>query len=262
MLLLLGWALLVLIFFSISPGKREVYIFPALPALCLAAAPLLPAMLKQRDASTALLVFIGGIAVFALVVAAGCLMDHQWLHGRLAGRDFDDIAIHRLGLWMLLLGVALGAIALCCRRKRVGQGIVLASITLWLVYGVGLMPTLDPFSSSSRLMQNVADRMGPNGELGMVDWREQNYLQASVAPTDFGFKQPWDVQWERGIQWAAENPRHRYILVTDKAMSECVDARQVIPMGQANRNQWLLVPATAIKPGCRTHLSWSESDEE
>jgi 4-amino-4-deoxy-L-arabinose transferase-like glycosyltransferase len=38
--LLLGWSLLVLVFFSASPGKREVYIFPMLPLLCVAAARL------------------------------------------------------------------------------------------------------------------------------------------------------------------------------------------------------------------------------
>ncbi|WP_146199537.1 ArnT family glycosyltransferase, partial [Xanthomonas euvesicatoria] len=34
--LLLAWSVLVLLFFSASPGKREVYIFPMLPALCIA----------------------------------------------------------------------------------------------------------------------------------------------------------------------------------------------------------------------------------
>jgi 4-amino-4-deoxy-L-arabinose transferase-like glycosyltransferase len=35
--LLLFWVLAVLVFFSLSPGKRGVYILPALPALVLAA---------------------------------------------------------------------------------------------------------------------------------------------------------------------------------------------------------------------------------
>jgi 4-amino-4-deoxy-L-arabinose transferase-like glycosyltransferase len=39
LLLLLGWVLLVVLFFSLSSGKRKVYILPALPALALAAAP-------------------------------------------------------------------------------------------------------------------------------------------------------------------------------------------------------------------------------
>ena len=38
----LGWALLVLAFFSASPGKRDMYILPMLPMVALAAAPFLP----------------------------------------------------------------------------------------------------------------------------------------------------------------------------------------------------------------------------
>jgi len=46
-LVLLGWVVLVLLFFSLSSGKRKLYIFPALPALVLAVAPLLPWMLRR-----------------------------------------------------------------------------------------------------------------------------------------------------------------------------------------------------------------------
>ncbi|MEH6348580.1 ArnT family glycosyltransferase [Pseudomonas sp. 3JA] len=45
-LVLLGWVLLVLVFFSLSSGKRKLYIFPALPALILVVAPLVPWMLR------------------------------------------------------------------------------------------------------------------------------------------------------------------------------------------------------------------------
>ncbi|MET1255727.1 hypothetical protein [Aliikangiella maris] len=44
----LGWIVLVLIFFSASPGKRGVYILPALPMLALITAPYLPALLNHR----------------------------------------------------------------------------------------------------------------------------------------------------------------------------------------------------------------------
>ena len=46
-LVLLGWVVLVLLFFSLSSGKRKLYIFPALPALVLLAAPLVPWMLRR-----------------------------------------------------------------------------------------------------------------------------------------------------------------------------------------------------------------------
>jgi 4-amino-4-deoxy-L-arabinose transferase-like glycosyltransferase len=47
LLVLLGWVALVLLFFSLSSGKRKLYIFPALPGLVLAIAPLLPWLLKR-----------------------------------------------------------------------------------------------------------------------------------------------------------------------------------------------------------------------
>ncbi len=48
-LLPLSWWLMVVLFFSIPDGKRDVYILPALPMFCLALAPLLPGLLKRRD---------------------------------------------------------------------------------------------------------------------------------------------------------------------------------------------------------------------
>ena len=45
--LLLGYLVLVLIFFSCSAGKRGVYILPAVPALVLATAPYLPELLER-----------------------------------------------------------------------------------------------------------------------------------------------------------------------------------------------------------------------
>lgn len=46
-LVLLGWVVLVLLFFSVSSGKRKLYIFPAVPAMILLVAPLLPWLLQR-----------------------------------------------------------------------------------------------------------------------------------------------------------------------------------------------------------------------
>ena len=44
----LAWVVLVLLFFSLSSGKRGVYILPAVPAFVLACAPFLPALAQRR----------------------------------------------------------------------------------------------------------------------------------------------------------------------------------------------------------------------
>ncbi|WP_166364192.1 glycosyltransferase family 39 protein [Pseudomonas akapageensis] len=68
-LVLLGWVVLVLVFFSLSSGKRKLYIYPALPGLALAAAPLVPWLLRRWFAGRPL-----GRKVFTgLVVAWFCI---------------------------------------------------------------------------------------------------------------------------------------------------------------------------------------------
>lgn len=46
-LVLLGWVVLVLLFFSLSSGKRKLYIFPAVPGFVLAVAPMIPWLLRR-----------------------------------------------------------------------------------------------------------------------------------------------------------------------------------------------------------------------
>src|SRR3546814_8515428 len=49
-LLPLAWWALVVLFFSIPSGKRDVYILPALPMACLALGPLLPGIVRRAGA--------------------------------------------------------------------------------------------------------------------------------------------------------------------------------------------------------------------
>ena len=101
-------------------------------------------------------------------------------------------------------------------------------------------------------MQRVGQRIGPDAQLGMVAWREQNLLQADRPVTDFGFKQSWEAQWAEAGPWLAADPTRRWVFVLDEALGPCVDRGQVIDIGQSNRNRWMLVPGEAWKPGCVT----------
>jgi 4-amino-4-deoxy-L-arabinose transferase-like glycosyltransferase len=50
-LLLLGWVALVVAFFSLSSGKRSLYVYPAVPALALGAAPVVAAHFRRAAAA-------------------------------------------------------------------------------------------------------------------------------------------------------------------------------------------------------------------
>lgn len=252
--LLLGWSLLVLVFFSASPGKREVYIFPMLPLLCVAAAPLLPALLRRTGTRWLLLAYVALLAVAALYIGTQLLSGSAWAHAQLARREMPDSLLPLLGSWMLGFGGVLIGVMAWLRQRRAGALVVITSFLLWNLYGWGLMPALDPYSSASALMQRVGQRIGPDGELGLLAWREQNLLQADRKVAEFGFKRPWDEQWQDAGPWLAQVPRTRWLLVLDEAMSPCVDRAQVIDIGSSNRNRWQLVPGTAWRVDCHSHL--------
>lgn len=249
--LLLGWAVLVLLFFSASPGKREVYIFPALPILCVAAAPLLPGLLRRRAVRATLfgwlLLFS---AVFAVLGASALLGGHDWAERIATDRAIDAGDMHAFLAWALALGLAGLALAAWARLRRIALALVLFTGMLWTVFDLGLEPALDRSSSARTLMTEVARRIGPDAELGLLAWKEQQMLRADRPVVDFGYRQPWHRQWQEAATWLAAAPRTRWLLLPEAALGPCVDRSQVRTVGRANRSEWWVVPGTAVPGGC------------
>jgi 4-amino-4-deoxy-L-arabinose transferase-like glycosyltransferase len=249
-LVLLGWVALVLLFFSASPGKREVYILPALPALCLAAAPLLPGLLRKRWLQWSLLAYVGLLSLAALALGAGGVLgEPAWERRLLLARGLEQTP-PALFAWMLAIAAGGTLLIAWLRLRRAGLAAVGFTGLLWLAYGLGFMPALDPASSSRELMARVGERIGPEAELALLGWREQQYLQADRAVTDFGFERPWEAQWPDAAAWLSQAPQRRWLFVLDAALSRCVDAGQAIAIGRANRRDWLLLPGSALSSGC------------
>nr|WP_272494126.1 glycosyltransferase family 39 protein [Stenotrophomonas mori] len=247
---LLGWALLVLLFFSASPGKREVYILPMLPALAVAAAPLLPGLLRRTGVRRALLAYVLVLAAVALMAGVGALHGDGWAQRYALKRAIDLAVVPRIGGWLLGFALAAGLLAALLRQRRAGLAVVSTTALLWMMYGLGAMPALDPYSSSSQVMERTRRHIGADAELGMIGWREQNLLQTRPQATDFGFKRPLDAQWRLAAHWVAADPARRWLFVLDDAMSACVDPARVVDIGSANRNHWRLLPGTALDTAC------------
>ena len=249
-LLPLAWVVLVVIFFSIPQGKRDLYILPALPMFCLALGPLLPGILRKRAARGLAFAFVLLIGVLPLLGGAVALLGEPSFESRLdLQRGFPPG--YDAPWWMVLtLGVAVLGIAAWFRPRRAIAALLTALIVLWSIVGFWASPMLDRFSSAASLMQDVGRVIGPDAELGLVAWREQNLLQADRPAATFGFKRHWPDQRRDAIAWQAQAPATRWIFIDDRAMDDCIDPARAVAIGQANRRSWSVFRADAVRPAC------------
>ncbi len=250
-LLPLGWWLLVLVFFSIPAGKRDVYILPALPMACLALAPLLPGIVRRRGAQWLAL----GFSILLVVAFAGAglamLVSEPRFETALVVERGLSVGEVDAGAWMLLaIGTwGIGCLAWSGRRRAIA-GMLGVLAGLWIAYGVVAYPLLTDSGSAAALMRDAGRRIGPDAQLGLVAWREQNLLMADRPAATFGFKAAPAEQMQRALAWQRQAPASRWLLVQDTALMPCVAMPQAQSLGGANRREWWLLPARATM-ACR-----------
>ena len=249
-LLPLAWWALIVLFFSIPSGKRDVYIMPALPMMCLALAPLLPGIVRR--AWPRRVAFGFGSALGLLLLAVGLAMwfgDPRFEAKLIADRGFTDGGRGAAAMLLAMGGWSVAAMA--WHRARNGViGLLWMFGGIWVLYGMVAYPLLNPSSSARGVMDAAQRRIGPQGELGLVAWKEQNLLMSEPTAKDFGFLAPWTTQMERGMAWQAQDPAHRWLFVQEPGLSQCVDRERAAFVGYSNRRRWWLVPAAAVIPGC------------
>lgn len=249
-LVLLGGAALIVLFFSLSAGKREVYILPALPLLCLALGPWLADITRTRAARWLAFAFA---AVLALVFAsAGALVvsGEPGFERRLAEARGISGGADALGAVLLAIGAAGLAMLLLFRPRRGVAALVGQLAALWVVLGLVGAPLLNDASSARGLMRRVEQRLARGDELALVAWKEQNLLMAPRPARTFGFKRDVDGQLRDALDWQHRAPAQRWILIDAAALPACVDRRAAFDAGRSNRRGWWLLPARATA-ACR-----------
>jgi 4-amino-4-deoxy-L-arabinose transferase-like glycosyltransferase len=263
-LLPLAWWAMLVVFFSIPSGKRDVYILPALPMMCLALAPLLPGIVRKAWAKRIAFAFGLALALLVFVVGIAIWAGEPHLSAKLTvDRGFNDGG--RAAAALLLAIGAWGLAALSWHRVRDGvRGLLWMLGGTWVLYGLVAHPLLNPSSSAAGVMSAAQQRIGAHGQLGLVAWKEQNLLMSEPTAANFGFRAPWTTQLQRGIDWQAQDPGRRWLFVQETALTQCVDRARAEFVGYSNRRRWWLVPAAAVVPGCIPQgiESQNEADEQ
>ncbi|SEW28276.1 glycosyltransferase family 39 protein [Luteibacter sp. 329MFSha] len=244
------WVVLVLVFFSIPSGKREIYILPALPMLALAMAPYVLELLRTRWLQRA--AFAIGIACGAIFGAAGlwALIKAPKAARRIA--EGYELSGHGEALWICVILVGAGFfLAAAIARPRRGVAALAGGMALaWIIWPLGTFPLLDANQSTRQLMEEADTTIGPDGQLGLVLWREELMYQARRPVAEFGFARDAASQLRDARAWQAADPAHRWILINDQALDACVVAGKAVPLGKANRVSFSLLPAEATRAGC------------
>lgn len=238
------WVLLVIVFFSISPGKRGVYVLPALPMLALIAAPYLEGLLARVNYSRALLVVLGLIS--ALFVLLGCL----GIGGIKAAVKLERI--YEVQPWWFVFTVGVSGVTAALfawRRGSIVAGWTFFITALWLLYSTWGYALLGPARTPERIYAQARAYLPADATVGMVNFREQFLLFSPYHQVHFGFHTPSPVEEQSAWVWLQEHP-DAYLLAPRGKLVNCFAEPQAVVLGAAHRADWLLFDAATMAPVC------------
>ncbi|MCD6666481.1 MAG: glycosyltransferase family 39 protein [Hydrogenophaga sp.] len=243
------WVVLVIVFFSLSRGKREVYILPALPMLSLVAAVVWRRAQAEggtRWSTGALRValVLVGLAIVALGATA-------WWRPELLGPRVDDYAdeLAALGLPVLTLGVAVLGVTVLTWRRQVLEQLSIAALACWLFVAWWVWPVMDPHRTPKAMMAQLEQRLDHSHEVGLLKFKEQFLLFSQRPLVHFSYLDPAEEQERNAWQWMRENPQ-RVLLLPDSLALTCFDIARAQVLGTEHRRDWVLLDASAMKPTC------------
>ena len=247
--LLLGWVILVLAFFSFSPAKRGVYIYPALPALAVAMAPLLPGLLRRREVHMMALglTIVLGLALLAagIVIAAGLVP--AWLLARAAAEGVDRGMLASLALPALLAG-GLAAISIALGRIRHAPLALAGTLVFaWIIAASLILPRLNPARQPGALMVRADALVDEAGALGMVRYKEQYVLMAPRGLTTFGYqRRDPAAEMAEAVAWLRARPGRVLLISEDRLATAPVVRERLLPLGRAHDDDWYAARVEAL----------------
>jgi 4-amino-4-deoxy-L-arabinose transferase-like glycosyltransferase len=234
--LLAAWIVLVVLFFTLSSGKRGVYVLPAVPAFALLCAPYLAQVAARRSAQRAMFVLaslIGGLCVLAWIYL---VMRPDKRIDVVAYYDIDP-----LGPLALIAAAAM----LVCAIARPWRGFIAYAGVLaaaLLIVSFWINPQLNDARSGADFTARIERAADPRQELGLVAFKEQYVLNARREIVHFGHARWREAEQEMAdaALWLSSKPG-RQLVVNGEAHAACFREAPAQSLGVANRSEWFLV---------------------
>ena len=241
-ILLLGYLVLVIVFFSVSPGKRGVYVTPGTPALALLTAPFV-AELLARVWPARLLGGLGWLLWIICLGGAGALAFSAKLASKLG--DLGPAP------WLPLLAMGAALLLLNALLRRAPLTAIFCSLAVgWLIYSSWICVKLNDMRTPEGVMALAAQQVPVGDELLLAGFKEQHLLFALQPVRHYPYLLGDGEQAREAAAWVAAGPR-RHVLGSADIMTVCFDAVRMTNLGNRHRTDWLLAGADALKPECR-----------
>ena len=233
----LFWALIVLVFFSVSPGKRGIYILPALPALAFAAMPFLESLLARTGVRRAGFVLGGAFFLAAAVLVVAFLTNAGFAVKAIEAAELGGVA--SLYVYLVLCGAGLAFAA--WRAPLAAWPVALGSLAI--VFSYLIAPAMNGQRSGRDFVRNALAQVNPREQLALVAYKEQFLLYLDRQTVNFGHR-----RWLEGAQesydaalWLNAAP-NRVLLVPESTLKKypCFLVA-ITPAGVTSREEWFLV---------------------
>ncbi len=243
--LLLLWVALVLLFFTVSPGKRDVYLLPLVPALALLSAPHLHELLKQASCRRAL----WAAALVACLVVSGV---SAWLLWGDPERLASLMAVYETStapVWTLLaIGLSGCALTLIMRARCATFALLI--VFGWQLWGWALQPQINDIRSGGRIAARALKNMPSAAPLGLVAWRAQQVLHLDRPTVHFqALGAGSHEEIEQAAAWLSEDGSRRLLMPVEHR-GECFVRDSGVALGHAHRRDWTLLAPDDLSGAC------------
>lgn len=248
-LVMLVWVALVIGFFSFSPGKRGVYVLPALPMLALALAVISDERTTARWFGP--LVNATQLVVAIALIAVGVLAwnDHPKLASKVARYSQNPADLHRAGTFVLALGLVWGAALVALWRHHALTRLFVALMATWLLASSWGYRLLEPLRTPRNVLATAEAQVPADAAFGVIDFSEQFILFSRRDVTHFGFGASFQDDERNAWRWMNEGA-NRYVLVADGHELACFQPQGAIDLGVAHRESWLLMGPEQLRGEC------------
>jgi 4-amino-4-deoxy-L-arabinose transferase-like glycosyltransferase len=237
------WLLIVLLFFSVSPGKRGVYLLPALPALALAALPFLTSLLSRTGVRRAGFVLAGLFFIAGAVFAISLGVRAQFAVKAIEAANLGGATAFYVYLALCGAGLAFAY----ARAPLAAWPVALGSLAI--VFSYFIAPAMNGERSGSDFVRAMLAQVKSGEQLALVNYKEQFLLYLDRPTVNFGHR-----RWQEGPQeshdaaaWLNAKP-DRVLLVPERTLKlyPCFIAN-LTSVGRSSDEDWFLVRPPAVQ---------------